>query len=149
MVPVRDGLVRLREAYAAPLDVPEGGAPAARDASRAEVLREVDGRIREGTLVIHQAAAAGFLRHEYRRAGLSWPSPPVVDTRQLLIRNARLSDPQRGEDTLPVQLSRARAAHGLPEYHAGDARNVAVAIAELFLALRLALGARTVRDLRA
>ena len=46
-----------------------------------------------------------------------------------------------------MAVSRARRARGLPEYQVHDALSDAVATAELFLALRMALGARTVRDL--
>ncbi len=42
----------------------------------------------------------------------------------------------------------ARLAHGLPPYVAHDALIDAVATAELFLVLRRAIGAKTLRDLR-
>jgi DNA polymerase III subunit epsilon len=164
MVPVRGGLIRLREAYRT-LVRPEDRSGITPDSVHAhqlvwrdleqapsleDALPEVDRRIREGALVVHhEAIDVAFLRRDFKRIGLAWPSPPVIDTRRLLIRNARLRDPHRPADLLPLNLSLARAAHGLPEYQAHDALTDAVATAELFLALRLALGARTVRDLRA
>jgi DNA polymerase-3 subunit epsilon len=164
MVPVRSGTIRLREAYRT-LVRPEGGpaiAPGSVKAHQlvpseleeaptmAEVLPEVDRRIREGVLLVHHGAIGlAFLRREYRRARLAWPSPPVVDTEHLLLRHARLRDPHLVRDQGPIDLVAARAEHGLPEYQAHDPLSDAVATAELFLALRLALGARTVRDLRA
>ena len=47
-----------------------------------------------------------------------------------------------------MNLAQARRRHGLPEYQAHDALTDAIAAAELFLVLRHALGARTLRDLR-
>jgi DNA polymerase-3 subunit epsilon len=163
MVPVRGGRVRLREAYRTLVRPEEGSAitpgsvPAHqlvwRDLQEApplsEVLPEIDRRLREGVLLVHHAPIdVGFLRREYRRAGLAWPSPPVVDTARLLVRAAQLDAPHLGRDQVALNLSVARAQRGLPDYQAHDPLTDAVATAELFLALRIALGARTVRDLR-
>jgi DNA polymerase-3 subunit epsilon len=163
MVPVRGGTIRLREAYRT-LVRPDGGTaitPGSVQAHQlvwseleqapplAEVLPEVDRRLREGVLLVHHGAIdVAFLRREYRRLRLSWPSPPVVDTKHLLLRHAQLRDPTRARDQVALELRAARAEHGLPEHQAHDPLSDAVATAELFLALRLALGARTVRDLR-
>jgi DNA polymerase-3 subunit epsilon len=164
MVPVRGGTIRLREAYRS-LVRPDGGSsitPASVRAHQlvwselqeapplADVLPEIDRRLREGVLLVHHGAVdVPFLRREYRRLGLSWPSPKVVDTKHLLLRHAQLRDPNRGRDQVSLNLAAARAEHGLPDHQAHDPLSDAVATAELFLALRLALGARTLRDLRA
>lgn len=165
MVPLREGVIRLGEAYRT-LVRPEAGRSIAPESVRAhqlvweevrdapplgEVLREVDRRLREGALLVHhQAIDVGFLRQAYRRQSLRWPRPRVVDTAGLLVREARrarLPDPTRPDHLPPVQLAAARRQHGLPDYQAHDALTDAVAAAELFLVLRHALGARTLRDL--
>ena len=82
---------------------------------------------------------------------MRWPSPPVIDTVDLLIalaRRRRIRDPYLPEKLPPLNLSLARRGMGLPEYPAHDALSDALATAELFLALRTRLGARTVRDVR-
>lgn len=163
MVPVRGGRIRLGECYRT-LVRPEGegritfasvtahqlvtrdvsGAP-----SLAEVLPEIDRRLREGVLLVHHASIdVAFLKRDFARLGVAWPSPKVVDTMRLLIRNAQLRDPARSRDLVALNLSRARAEYGLPVYQAHDALTDAIATAELFLAVRIALGARTLRDLR-
>jgi DNA polymerase-3 subunit epsilon len=164
MVPVRAGMIRLREAYRTLVRPGEGSRVAPRsvqahqlvwgelrDAPAIEdVLPEVDRRLREGALVVHHAAVdVAFLRRDFKQAGLSWPSPAVVDTRRLLVREARLREPHRPHDSLTLNLSLARAERGLPDYQAHDALTDAIATAELFLALRQSVGARTLRDLRA
>jgi DNA polymerase-3 subunit epsilon len=50
-------------------------------------------------------------------------------------------------DVPTLNLARARRKYGLPEYQAHDALTDAVATAELFLVLRKAVAARTLRDL--
>jgi DNA polymerase-3 subunit epsilon len=163
MVPVRGGRARRREAYRT-LGRPTEGShitPASvqahqlvwRDLQEAppldEVLPEIDRRVREGILLVHHAAIdVAFLRREFRRAGLAWPKPAVVDTMRLLLAKARLAYPDLSGDQVALNLSLARAEYGLPDYQAHDPLTDAVATAELFLALRLAIGARTVRDLR-
>jgi DNA polymerase III subunit epsilon len=163
MVPVRGGTIRLREGYRT-LVRPDGAAAIAPASVQAhqlvrselrqappleEVLPEVDRRLRQGVLLVHHAAVdVAFLRREYRRLGLRWPSRMVIDTERLLVRHARATDPQRSRDQLALNLAQARAEHDLPEHQEHDPLSDAVATAELFLALRIALGARTVRDLR-
>jgi DNA polymerase-3 subunit epsilon len=70
----------------------------------------------------------------------------VIDTVDLLVRVARLRQPELPHEALRLNLSAARAEYRLPDYQAHDALTVAVATAELFLVLRKALGARTLRD---
>jgi DNA polymerase-3 subunit epsilon len=112
----------------------------------------VDRRLGEGVLLVHHKAIdVAFLKDAYRRSGMKWPSPNVVDTVDLLVRLARrahLSRPELPADPPALNLSAAREAHGLPPYQAHDALTDALATAELFLVLRHALGARTLRDLR-
>lgn len=166
MVPVRQGGIRLGEAFAS-LVRPEEALAIDPDSIRAhqllpgdvrdapglpEVLHEVDSRLREGALLVHQAALdVPFLRRAYRRAGLSWPSPPIVDTVALLIKaakRARFLDPDAPPIEPELNLSKARRALGLPDYGAHDALTDAVSAAELFLVLRRQVAARTLRDLR-
>lgn len=165
MVPIRAGVVRLGEAYqtlvrpeAGQVIRPESvtahqllGTEVAGAPPLAEVLREVDRRLREGVLLVHyQAIDVPFLRRGYARAGLRWPRPKVVDTVDLLVkadRRARFTDPDRHPDGPPVQLGEARRRHGLPDYQAHDPLTDAIAAAELFLVLRLALKVRWLREL--
>jgi DNA polymerase-3 subunit epsilon len=100
---------------------------------------------------VHQAAVdVRFLRHAHAVTGLRWGKPHVVDTVDLLVRlakKARFIDPS-AQDRLPnLNLSAARLRFGLPVYAAHDALVDAIAAAELFLVLRRALGARTLREL--
>lgn len=165
MVPIRQGTVRLGEGFRSLVRPAEGqrirpesvaahqllasevaGAP-----SLEEVLREVDRRLREGVLLVHfQAVDVPFLRRAYSRAGLRWPRPKVVDTVALLVRldrRAQFTSPDRHPDGPALQLGEARRRHGLPDYQAHDPLTDAVAAAELFLVLRLALKVRWVREL--
>jgi DNA polymerase-3 subunit epsilon len=166
MVPLRDRTVRLAEAFES-LVRPERGEGIRADSVTAHqlvprevagapplasVLAEVDRRLADGVLLVHQAAIdVRFLRRAYRAAGMRWRDPRVVDTVDLLVRlakKARFIDPGAEGRDLTLNLSAARRRLGLPDYTAHDALNDAVATAELFLVLRKALGARTVRDLR-
>jgi DNA polymerase-3 subunit epsilon len=166
MLPVRAGTIRLGEAYAS-LVRPEDGRSIDPESVRAhqlvwgevkeapelpDVLREVDRRLREGILLVHHKVIdVAFLRRAYRRHGLSWPSPQVVDTVDLLVRAAKRSrfvDPHLPDELPALNLSKARRELGLPDYQAHDALSDALAAAELFLVLRRKLGAKTVRDLR-
>ncbi len=166
MVPVRKGGIRLGESFST-LVQPEEARDINPDSIRAHhllpgdvreappiatVLAEVDRRVREGALLVHQAALdVPFLRLAYKRSGLRWPSPPVVDTVALLIKaakRARFVDPDAPEQEPELNLSKARRRLGLPDYGAHDALIDAVSAAELFLVLRKRVGARTLRDLR-
>jgi DNA polymerase-3 subunit epsilon len=161
MVPIRTGTVRLGEGYHT-LVRPDGpgidpssmvahqlvradvaGAP-----RMAEVLPEVDRRLREGVLVVHhQSIDVVFLRREFGRLGRPWPRPRVVDTAKLLAVAGRLGQPGLAADQIERNLSRARTQYGLPEYDAHDALIDAIATAELFLALRKRLGISRLRDI--
>ena len=166
MLPIRGGRVRLGEGYRT-LVRPADGRAIDPDSVRAhqlvwgevkdappiaEVLPEVDRRLGEGVLLVHHKAIdVAFLKDAYRRCGLKWPSPTVVDTVDLLVRLARkahLAQPELPADPPALNLSAAREAHGLPPYQAHDALTDALATAELFLVLRHALRARTLRELR-
>lgn len=166
MVPIREGLVRLGDAYYS-LVRPEEGRAIHPDSVRAhqlvwgevreapvisQVLPEIDRRLREGVLLVHHRALdVAFLRGAFARARLSWPKPRVVDTVDLLMKVARRNRFRNPElpDRIPtLNLTRVRQEYGLPEYQAHDALTDAVAAAELFLVLRTVLGARTLRDLR-
>jgi DNA polymerase-3 subunit epsilon len=166
MVPVRAGTVRLGDAFETLVrpdraeDVRASSvvahqlvpgeltsAPPLREA-----LEEVDRRLQDGLLLVHQAAFdVPFLKRAYRTAGLRWRSPLLVDTVDLLVRLAkkqRFIDPDAQDREPTLNLSAARRLFGLPDYGAHDALTDAIATAELFLVLRKKIGARTVRDLR-
>jgi len=166
MVPLRDATVRLGEGFCT-LVQPEAGQvidPAAarahrlvweevRDAPRlAEVLPEIARRLRgDGALLVHDPALLGFLRQAFARHRRHWPRPVVVDTTTLLRRlheRERRRHPELPAVAPALDLARAGRARGLPEHPAHDALSDAVATAELFLVLREALGARTLRELR-
>jgi DNA polymerase-3 subunit epsilon len=167
MVPIRQGSIRLGESFSSLVRPQAETGSIDPDSMRAhhllpgdvreapplaEVLREVDRRLQEGALLVHQAALdVPFLRRAYKRAGLRWPSPAVVDTVVLLLkaaRRARFVDPDAPEHEPELNLSKARRVLGLPDYGAHDALTDAVSAAELFLVLRKQVGARTLRDLR-
>jgi DNA polymerase-3 subunit epsilon len=165
MLPVRDGGIRLGESFASLVRPEEVGAidpdsirahhllPGdVRDAPPIdEVLGAIDARLREGALLVHQAALdVSFLRRAYRRTGRRWPAPPVVDTVALLIKaakRARFLDPDAPDGEPELNLAAARRKLGLPDYGSHDALTDAVSAAELFLVLRRRVGARTLRDL--
>jgi DNA polymerase-3 subunit epsilon len=165
MVPVRSGGIRLGEAYrtlvrpgdAATIDPSSIAAHQllpgeVRSAPPlAEVLKEVDARIRDSVLLVHHAPLdVGFLRRAYKLAGRRWPRPQVVDTVTLLMKEARRARFLAREGQTPepqLNLAAARRALGLPEYAAHDALTDAIAAAELFLVLQRRLNARHVRDL--
>jgi DNA polymerase-3 subunit epsilon len=166
MVPVRAARIRLGESFRTLVRPADGRAidpesvrahqlvwGEVKDAPPvAEVLPEVDRRLGDGVLLVHHKAIdVAFLKDAYRRSGLKWRSPPVVDTVDLLVKLARkrhVSRPELPAEPPTVNLSAAREEHGLPPYQAHDALSDAVATAELFLVLRSVLGARTLRDLR-
>ncbi len=166
MVPVRPPGIRLGEAYTSLVRPDDGDGFHARSIqahqllpgelslapSLASVLVDVDHRLREGALLVHQAALdVAFLKRAYARAGMRWPDPPVVDTVTLLIKaakRARFVDPDASDHGPDLNLLGARRSLGLPDYGQHDALTDAIATAELFLVLRRQLGARTLRDLR-
>ena len=110
----------------------------------------IDGRLREGALLVHHAALdVRFLRQAYKREAMRWPDPPVVDTVALLLkaaRRARFVDPDASEHEPELNLAAARRRLGLPDYGTHDALTDAVAAAELFLVLRRQVGAKRLRD---
>jgi len=166
MVPVRAGTVRLGESWQSLVraDGSRAISPASVRAHQlvpgevraapplAEVVGEIDRRLGDGVLLVHQAAIdVRFLRRAFDEVRLRWPSPKVVDTVDLLVKAARKErfiDPAAQEREPELNLWAARARYGLPAYAAHDALTDAIATAELFLVLRRALGARTLRDLR-
>lgn len=163
LVPVRGGVVRLAEQYytlVSPVE-PErlsleglrahhilpselGHAP-----DLAQVLPEVDARLREGVLLLHYARLdLAFLRAAYRRNGRPWPRPKVVDTVELALKlGYRQQRFHPHPLPPPTALPEARERLGLPRYRNHHALSDALATAELFLALRARLGARTLREL--
>jgi DNA polymerase-3 subunit epsilon len=161
MVPLRGGIIRMREAYRT-LVKPDDGRSIDPESVRAhqlvwgevreapplpDVLREIDRRLREGVMLVHfRSIELGFLKRAFKRHGLRWSSPKVVDTVDLLRRRARLRNPEASQESMTLNLSEARKEFGLPAYQAHDALTDAVATGELFLSLRRALGAQTVRD---
>lgn len=165
MVPIRAGVVMLGEAYST-LVRPEAGRPIRPESVRAhqllagdlreapplpEVLDEVDRRIADNVLLVHNRAIdVGFLKSGHRRTGKRWSAPTVVDTVDLIARAARRQQFTRPEEQVEpsFNLAEARRRWGLPDYAAHDALIDAVSTAELFLVLRKALRARTLRDLR-
>jgi DNA polymerase-3 subunit epsilon len=166
LVPLRGGTIRLGESFCT-LIRPEDGREIAPESVRvhqlvwgevsaapplSKVLPEIDRRLREGVLLVHHRALdVAFLKRAYRRAGMRWPRPRVVDTVDLLIKlaeRARLRAPHAPREIPTLNLSQVRRELGLPEYQAHDALTDALAAAELFLLLRKELRARTLRDLR-
>jgi DNA polymerase III subunit epsilon len=165
MVPIRGGVIRCGERFASlvrpadPAGLSQEGlrahhllpADLAAAPPLAELLPEVDRRLRAGVLVLHHAPLdLGFLRQAWRAAGRPWPRPrpQVVDTVVLLRRlelRQHLLTPHPAP--LPAALPAARAALGLPAYPNHDALIDAVATAELFLVLRARLAARRLREL--
>ena len=164
MVPIREGGIRLGEAWSS-LVRPEEADEIDPSSIRAHhllpgevraappvaaVLAEVDRRLREGALLVHHASLdVRFLKRAYGRHGMRWPAPPVVDTVALILkaaRRARFLDPN-AEHEPDVNLLAARRRHGLPNYGQHDALVDAIAAAELFLVLRRLVGAKRLRDL--
>lgn len=164
MVPLRQGIIRLSESYATLVRPPraEDIRPASIQAHQLiwgevreaphvfDVLKAIDGRLREGVLLVHEARIdVAFLKKAYAGCGLSWPAPPVVDTVDLLMKVGRMNhftNPSAPEPTL--NLTAARVELGLPAYPVHDALTDAISAAELFLVLRRKLGAKKLRELR-
>jgi DNA polymerase-3 subunit epsilon len=159
MVPIREGVIRLGEGYHTLVRPEDGGRidPGSVRAHQllwgevqeglplAEVLPEIDRRIREGVLLVHHRGIdEAFLKRDFKRKGLAWPKPRLVDTVDLLLKLSRFAPPDQPRT---LNLTAARRRYGLPDYQAHDAYTDAVATAELFLVLRKSLGAKTLRDL--
>jgi DNA polymerase III subunit epsilon len=156
MVPIRHGVIRYGERYATLVRTPEAGALSTeglrvhhilptdgRDAPLlADVLDQVDRRVREGVLLLHfKALDLAFLKAAYRETGRVWPRPPLVDTVELVIRlHDRRQQWAPHPPPAPTALADAREALGLPAYPSHDALSDALATAELYLALRSHLG---------
>lgn len=115
----------------------------------AEVIPEVDRRLREGALLVHFAKLdLAFLAEAYRAASHPWPRPPIIDTVELLLKfHARRHTFSPHPPPARTGLGDARAAFGLPAHQAHDALGDALATAELFLALRAKLDLHTLRQL--
>ncbi len=164
MVPVREGAIRVGEAWTS-LVRPEGAidpesitahhlVPA--DVAHAPTLRDVitavDVRLRSSVLLVHQASIdVAFLKRAYATARLEWPRLAVVDTVDLLMKvatRARLVNPSAPDIDPELNLTLSRRALGLPDYGRHDALTDAISTAELFLVLRKRLGAKRLRDLR-
>jgi len=162
MVPIRSGVIRYGERFASLVRPPDIGAlsteglpahhilPAELEGAPllAELLPDIDRRVREGVLLLHFASLdIGFLRQAYRRCAAVWPKPRVVDTVDLV-----LALHQRRQQWVPyapppkTALTEARAAVGLPSHPHHDALSDALATAELFLALRSQLGLCTLKS---
>jgi DNA polymerase-3 subunit epsilon len=166
MVPIREGGIRLGEGWTTLVRpvAAEAIDPASIRAHHllpgevreapllGAVLKDVDARLREGVLLVHQAAIdVPFLRRAYKREGMRWPDPTVVDTVVLLLKaakRARFLDPNAPEHEPDLNLAAARRRLGLPDYGAHDALTDAIAAAELFLVLRRQIGAKRLRDVR-
>ena len=165
MVPIRSGVIRLGESFST-LIRPDPGRPIRPESVRAHqllagdlrkspplkaVLQEVDRRLADGVLLVHNRGIdLPFLKGGHERTGLPWKKPTIVDTVDLIVKAAtRRRFLRPGGDEMPsLNLVEARRVHGLPDYQAHDALIDAVSTAELFLVLRQALGAKTLRDLR-
>ncbi len=164
MVPIREGGIRLGEAWSSLVRPEEADQIDLRSIQAhhllpgevraappvAAVLAEIDRRLRDGALLVHHAALdVRFLKRAYARHAMRWPAPPVVDTVALLLKaakRARFLDPN-AEHEPDVNLLAARRRHGLPDYGQHDALVDAIAAAELFLVLRRHVGAKRLRDL--
>jgi DNA polymerase-3 subunit epsilon len=166
MVPVREGAIRVGEAWTSLVRPGAGGAidpdsitahhlvPAdvANAPSLRDVITAVDVRLRGGVLLVHQASIdVAFLKRAFASAGMDWPRLAVVDTVHLLVKvaeRARFLDPGAPDIDPEVNLALSRKALGLPDYGHHDALTDAISTAELFLVLRKRLGARRLSDLR-
>jgi DNA polymerase III subunit epsilon len=164
IVPVRGGVIHYGERYYSlvrppdPASLSEEGLrahhilPAELECAPplADVLVEIDTRMRDSVLLVHFADVdVGFLKQAYRRADMNWPRPPVVDTVRLMM---KLHERQHHLTPYPAPirtaLTEAREDIGLPPHDSHHALGDALATAELFLAVRARIGARTLRELR-
>jgi len=164
MVPIRAGVIRYGERFYS-LVRPPDLAGLSTEGLRAhhilpadivhapplgDVLPEVDRRLREGTMLAHFAQLdLAFLRRGYRRCGMRWPHPPLVDTMNLLLEHHRRRQQWTPHPPPPrTALAEARADLGLPPYPAHNALSDALATAELFLVLRSHLSLVKLRGIR-
>lgn len=165
MVPVRDATIRWGERYYT-LVRPELSDSAATDAitihhilpaelenapDLSEVIGEVAERLRgDVALLVHHAPLdVGYLRQAFRETGHRWPKPPIVDTQALAARieqRRHIIEPYARP--LPRGLSSLRSTFGLPPFDGHHALSDALATAELFLAMRARLGAKTLRHIQ-
>lgn len=163
MVPIRDGSIRWGERYYS-LVRPDDPASLSAEGLRAhhilpselahapplaDVLGEVDRRIRGAVLLLHHASLdLGFLRAAYLGHGMTWPKPKVVDTVDLVVKwQHRRQRFEPHAKPFRTGLAGARDELGLPPFVNHHALNDALATAELFLVLRSRLDARTLRQL--
>lgn len=117
-----------------------------------EVMERVRKRLAGGAaLIVHHAPFdVDFLKRAFRATGSRWPKPPIVDTRVLVSRvEERIQQLQPYAAPLPRSLTELCEMFGLPPFEAHHALGDALATAQLFLALRARLGAKTLRQLRA
>lgn len=93
----------------------------------------------DALLVHHAALDVTVLRRACAATGLRWPSPPVIDTLELIGRARRRERATGAGRRMPRDLAGAREAVDLPAHPAHDALGDAIATAELFLALQARL----------
>jgi len=164
MVPIRAGVIRYGERWhqlvrpASARGMPTDGIrahhilPAELDAAPAiaEVLPDVDVRLREGALLVHYAPLdLRLLRREFKRHARPWPTPLVIDTVDLLLRWHHRQQQWTPHPPPPrTALGEARADFRLPDYPSHDALSDALATAELYLVLRERLGLATLQGIR-
>jgi DNA polymerase-3 subunit epsilon len=162
MVPIRDGVVRMGEAYHS-LIRPAGPVQESslkvhhilsRDLAGAPdpwaVIPDVWSRLAEsGVLVVHQRRMdIPFLHRAFQELRMEIPTFAVIDTVELLLRYARRHGHLTPERTdFPTALDRARARFDLPPHRAHEALSDAVATAELFLVLAHRLAATRLKHL--
>ncbi|MFN2442621.1 MAG: PolC-type DNA polymerase III [Thermoanaerobaculia bacterium] len=116
-----------------------------------EVMDRIHERLGSGAaLIVHHAPFdVGFLKRAFRTIGMRWPRPPIVDTRLLVARvEERIQRLEPYAPPLPRSLTALCTMFGLPPFEAHHALGDALATAQLFLALRARLGAKTLRQLR-
>ncbi len=105
--------------------------------SPAELVADLEQRLRDRLLIVHwRRLDIGLLRRAFRRHGVRWPRPKVVDTAALLAKLDRrrgLVEPDAR--ATPPQLGEARRALGLPPHEEHHALYDALATAELYLLL--------------
>lgn len=150
MVPVRDGIIAVGEAFSSlvrptRLDDTAGivahhlrPSDVAAAPPLAEILPDITGRLADtGIMLVHHAGLdVPVLRRACQQLDTAWPDPVVLDTADLLRRAAGRQRVYTSGPTLPQDLSGARRALGLPVHDAHDALADAIATAELYLVLQ-------------